>query len=414
MTALHYIYITMLLTSAMLCSIFLIAWITIERKLHTILWSILYGVSIVNMLMNATKDWMPNPEIYWMLVNATSLIVQGLAISGYRNRAGLNPLPRSILGYLLLVEVSIGYFTLVNHHMGLRVALTPLSSVVMSTLCIHALYHNSKFSRPAEKATAIIFAIYAATQITTAFFGLMQGAERDEYWLNLYSQVNFMAMPAAYSGIGLFTVLLIADDLSTRMRRLATTDQLTGLLNRRGFFEAAELYIQRNLRADNRVYLTITDIDYFKKINDRYGHIAGDIALRRISAVIADKLPQDSIAARMGGEEFTLLFRAPNLDIARKRLLQLKDAIETTTVSGKQWHFRMTASFGLVSVSQDPDAIDQAIAKADSLLYQAKALGRNCIVDEAAGATAEKNGSGAGMASRAAARQTQTKKAAFI
>ena len=382
MAATDYIFISMLIISAMLGSIFLITWFTIERKPHVLFWSAVFWVSAINMLMNATRGLFPDRNIYWVLVNMTTLVMLALTLAGYRVRAGLSPFPLPVIGLLTSVEAAIIWFTLVDYHMGLRMMFTPYCGAIMGTLCVLTLLQKGKRMRAAEWGAAVIYSLYFLAQIGYGTVALMQGPQLDPYWLGIYQQMNLLVMPATFSGLGLFAVLIIADDLSVRMRHLATTDQLTGLLNRRGFFEATDRFLESCRRHDEQAYLALTDIDHFKKINDCYGHAAGDMALRRFSALLDRELRRSDLRARVGGEEFAILFTAHDYREAEQVLERLKIAIELMPVRGKNWQFSLTASFGLVCMNPAKDNIYHALIQADDLLYQAKANGRNCVISD--------------------------------
>ena len=384
MEATDYIFISMLFTSAMLGSIFLITWCTIERKPHALFWAAVFWVSVINMVMNASRGLFPDRNIYWVIVNMTTLVMLALTLAGYRVRAGLSPFPLPVVGFLVSVEAAIVWFTLVDYHMGLRMMFTPYCGAVMGALCAMTLFKKDTSLRAAEWGAVVIYSLYSIAQIGYGSVALMQGPELDTYWLGIYQQMNLLIMPAVFSGLGLFTVLVIADDLAVRMRHLATTDQLTGLPNRRGFFEAADRFLESCRRHDELAFLALTDIDHFKKINDRYGHAAGDQALRRFSALLNHELRRSDIRARVGGEEFAILFTAHDFHEAEQILGRLKNAIESMPVTGKSWQFSMTASFGLVAMCPAKDNIFQSLIQADGLLYQAKANGRNCVISSRA------------------------------
>jgi len=386
MLPLEYVFFSVLATNAMLGTILLITWRSIERKPHTLYWALLFWVLVVNMLLNAARGFFPDRNVYWLIVNATSLVVQGLAVGGYRYRAGMRPFPCGLLGALMAVECVIAWFTFIQPHMGLRMAPTPLSGAAAALLCLHTLTAREGTLRPAEWGAVGLFVLYALAQVAYAGVALMQGAERDDYWLSIYSNMNFLMMPAINSGLGLFTVLLVADDLAVRMRRLATTDQLTGLANRRGFFEAGDRMIDLCRRQKNGVYLALVDIDHFKSINDRYGHQGGDSALRQFARLLMLKTRRSDIAARMGGEEFVLLFAARNAAEAAGTIERLRADIQQTAVITGQLRFHLTASFGLVDISAHGDNIFAAVNRADELLYRAKREGRNRVVHETASA----------------------------
>ena len=149
----------------------------------------------------------------------------------------------------------------------------------------------------------------------------------------------------------------------------ASTDGLTGLLNRRAFSERF-----RDRTAEGAQFcLAIADLDHFKKLNDTYGHEAGDRALRRFAELLRTRLPTATLAARMGGEEFLVLFPRLDLDGAVAALDGLREALAEPGVPA------FTASFGLVDQSMGR-GLEELVRLADQALYLAKAGGRDRVV----------------------------------
>jgi diguanylate cyclase (GGDEF)-like protein len=167
------------------------------------------------------------------------------------------------------------------------------------------------------------------------------------------------------------------------LHRLAITDGLTNLANRRHFDEALKQETHRLQRQGGQLSLVLIDVDYFKRFNDYYGHPAGDECLKRIAAVIAAELrrPAD-LTARIGGEEFACLLPETTLAGAyivaeriRQTVLSLEMPHQKSTIS--QY---VTLSMGVaVSIGIDPDLLYQ---RADIQLYMAKTSGRNCVVQD--------------------------------
>jgi two-component system, cell cycle response regulator len=163
-------------------------------------------------------------------------------------------------------------------------------------------------------------------------------------------------------------------DLQRELFRLATTDSLTGLLNRRAFFERAEAASVRCAPTADLCAI-IVDIDRFKSINDQFGHDVGDRALK---AVATQVLGGKGIVGRLGGEEFVILVEQPlaqavaGAEAIRNELAALRVPVRDTMV-------QLTGSFG-VSEWQNGDTIDTLLKRADIALYKAKRTGRNCVV----------------------------------
>lgn len=165
-----------------------------------------------------------------------------------------------------------------------------------------------------------------------------------------------------------------------RERYLATTDQVTGLHNRRHFYTLAlEAFVQSE-RTTLPLCVIFFDIDHFKHVNDTYGHAVGDQVLRLVAETAQSQLRQGDVIARHGGEEFAVLLPETNLDHASQIAERLRVAVEQATLMVEQQPVQVTISLGLASTSQDLDSIDHLIDRADTASYSAKRRGRNQLV----------------------------------
>lgn len=164
--------------------------------------------------------------------------------------------------------------------------------------------------------------------------------------------------------------------------QLATRDPLTDLCNRRHFLEQMEREIARSLRHDRPLAMCIVDVDLFKPVNDRYGHISGDEVLRRIADLVHQHARHDDIAARIGGEEFAVLLPECNADAAYRFAERLRAAVATETFTPGGEPRRITISIGIAELSPALDSRAALMAAADAALYRAKAEGRNRVCVE--------------------------------
>ncbi|HEY1363798.1 MAG TPA: GGDEF domain-containing protein [Xanthobacteraceae bacterium] len=175
-----------------------------------------------------------------------------------------------------------------------------------------------------------------------------------------------------------FIVLLLAKERSVRIQRdAASTDELTGIPNRRGFFAAARQLLAREARQGGPVSVLLFDLDHFKSINDRFGHAIGDEALRLFAATASTTMRASDVVARFGGEEFVAVLPGSLADatVAAERV---RSAFETAagTVAGRP--LRATVSIGAASAAACAD-VGSLLAAADSALYRAKLNGRNRV-----------------------------------
>ena len=159
----------------------------------------------------------------------------------------------------------------------------------------------------------------------------------------------------------------------------AYSDYLTGLANRRYFIEQAELELSRHNRYLGELSLVMFDIDFFKKINDTYGHNIGDLVLQKIADISRSVLRDIDIIGRIGGEEFAMLLPHTNFEDSIKVAERLRIEISNgKIILEKEVLENFTASFGIVSAHKN-STIDELLIKADKALYQAKESGRNRV-----------------------------------
>jgi diguanylate cyclase len=159
-------------------------------------------------------------------------------------------------------------------------------------------------------------------------------------------------------------------------RQKALIDPLTGLPNRAGWSERLELEMARWKRYGGELLLAVLDIDHFKRINDNYGHLAGDKVLKIIAGELAKRLRKTDFIARFGGEEFVLLIPSTPLEGGRQLVQTLLEGIEQCPFHFRGERVTITLSAGLTAFAHD-EASDKVFERADQALYRAKGAGRN-------------------------------------
>lgn len=163
-----------------------------------------------------------------------------------------------------------------------------------------------------------------------------------------------------------------------RLQRIALSDPLTHLSNRRALEIDAVRLAARARRTGNPMAIGIADIDFFKRVNDQHGHAAGDAVLRAIAAVLQSQARASDVVARVGGEEFGLLFPQTDLSMARQVAERIRLAVAATCVDFEQSPITVTLSIGLAPLPQNGNW-KAGFMQADAALYQAKHKGRNRI-----------------------------------
>lgn len=163
-----------------------------------------------------------------------------------------------------------------------------------------------------------------------------------------------------------------------RINVLAAHDELTGLPNRRAMTGMLEAERQRTVRAGHQWSVAVLDVDHFKRVNDFHGHAAGDEALRTVARVCASVVRKCDSVSRWGGEEFVLLFRDIDPQLALAATERIRTRLEVTPISFGDAIFTVRASIGVAGHLSGEDAA-RTLLRADRALYEAKAAGRNRV-----------------------------------
>lgn len=180
-----------------------------------------------------------------------------------------------------------------------------------------------------------------------------------------------------------FTDVTSQTILNRQLKNMADTDFLTGLCNHRNFILRGNTELKRSVRSGNPLSLSVFDIDYFKKINDTYGHLAGDNVLSSVAEIVGSCLRQYDIFARIGGDEFAIMMPETDAENAKKISERVIEKVKDTVINAQGSKIRVTISMGLNTVTGE--ALDQKVTLekvftgADNALYDAKRAGRNCL-----------------------------------
>ncbi|MCX6058807.1 MAG: diguanylate cyclase [Chloroflexi bacterium] len=167
--------------------------------------------------------------------------------------------------------------------------------------------------------------------------------------------------------------------LNIELEKLAMTDFLTGLFNRRFFIQRSTDEVKRAKRNAEPMALLMLDFDEFKKVNDIFGHETGDLALQQVASVMSTSLREIDILGRMGGEEFAVLLPNTSLEEALLLAERVRQSIENISFEKIKGELKITASIGVASFTDEMSDIDDLLRNADWALYQAKSNGRNRV-----------------------------------
>ncbi|HZU86659.1 MAG TPA: diguanylate cyclase [Anaerolineaceae bacterium] len=164
------------------------------------------------------------------------------------------------------------------------------------------------------------------------------------------------------------------------LQRLAITDPLTGLFNRRYFMELAAMEVKRAVQKKAGLAVMMIDLDFFKVVNDTYGHVVGDLALSHLAQILKQGLRENDILARYGGEEFLALLNNVGYDQTHEIAERLRQQVEQQPLFFRGEQIDLQISVGVILTPPDCDDLACLVERADEAMYQAKNHGRNCVM----------------------------------
>jgi diguanylate cyclase len=228
------------------------------------------------------------------------------------------------------------------------------------------------------KSTLLLTGVATLCAIVVSQLCISVVGHGNRVWAVAYATIcGFIIAPFfSYACIRLVKHL---DTEHARMRRLAIQDGLTGLFNRRHFLGVVEREWSRAQRYDTAAAMLLLDVDHFKTVNDRYGHLCGDAMLCAVADALEETLRQPDVLARFGGEEFIVFLPQTDplgaLDVAERMRLR----IEQLQLPWEGQLVKVSISIGVAAMRPEHETLDHLSHDADVALYEAKAAGRNCV-----------------------------------
>jgi diguanylate cyclase (GGDEF)-like protein len=367
--------VVLLILSSVLMTVTLSVGIRAGRGFGFSKWNAGLGLYALGWLLIATRGALPDVVA---MAGADALLLSGLCLqlaaviefdSGVAPRWLLiAPGPLLFLATLPLLG-NYGLFTFVA-----SVSYT----VSMAAIAIAA-SRTGAHGGPARWMLAAGYGAGALILLVRAALVLFDPAARTGLFApSLIHTATFTAMFALTATGSMAFLLMLRERAEAEIRRLALVDPLTGLLNRRAFVELAERELARARRARGPVSVLMMDLDYFKRVNDRFGHQAGDRVLAEFAATVRRSLRTEDLVGRYGGEEFCALLPGANLQQAVESANRVRLAVAAHPLGGLP--AVTTVSIGVAACAGAAAWLDPLVARADEALYQAKAQGRDRVV----------------------------------
>jgi diguanylate cyclase (GGDEF)-like protein len=364
-------------TSSIMCVAMTLAWLHFGRDKHVLFWAISYGLSVLQWLVNGSALFLGIQPLM-TLAGLITLVSSALVAIGARQRAGL-PLywSRFISVWVVAGLGVILAFSPVGT-MQMRGTIAPGFAGAMMFTAAFAVWSKRRAMTAPETAFFVMLLIFGSFQMLLLSTGFMLEPNRTDANLATYRAILGIGLPPIYVAAGVSAVLVVAGDLAKQLGSMVSNDQLTGILNRRGIEQAAVMAIANAERQKRKLATVICDMDSFKTLNDGYGHIAGDAALRTFAKALMLAVRKGDIVGRLGGDEFCVLLVDSSGEAAVEVMERVRASLADISVA-KMPPGCVKASFGVTEFMPGDAELDHLIARADEALYQSKQQGRDRV-----------------------------------
>jgi diguanylate cyclase (GGDEF)-like protein len=334
----------------------------------------------VGAIMVWGRDW----SIFWFSSVPNALMTLGLSLqiaaywSFFGDRNWRRWLPVLTICFMLW-QLCLRNFGWNDAHRLAGVGITQcLQQAMLVYVLLRCASMGSALARFLTLANGLILGAYIARLAEAACAGSGYSFESGGVGLLIATLALFFS--SQINGFGF--LLVLKERADTELLRLATLDPLTEALNRRSFLETAQHEQVANRRSAHPISLLICDIDYFKRVNDTFGHHAGDAVIRAVVGTLRMQSRRDDSLGRWGGEEFVMLLPVTALKEAKALAERMNKAIANAPIDLGGQGVDITMSMGVAQIGAE-ESISEAIIRADRALYRAKAAGRNRVeIDE--------------------------------
>ena len=327
------------------------------------------------LLSYLVREWLPELPVV-LFTNVMMMAVAYLSWEGSLAYLG-RTLPRRariglVIGLTLLVQV---YFTRWQPDLGMRIVVQSLVMAVFYVLAVRTVAVGGLTRYPARYLFALAMGAHAVFLMTMRIWQLVDGAAQNAGKVVLPPMVALESM-VFFIVLTIGIVLLVIEHISQRLIVLAENDFLTNVFNRRAFLTVLEKACSQANRNGTPLALLAIDLDDFKRINDTWGHRAGDDVLRSFAKLASATVRMEDVIGRLGGEEFGIFLPSACLNDAREIAERIRLACAADVVLSGGQQIRYTASIGVAryQVNEMPEA---ALHRADQAMYRAKNKGRN-------------------------------------
>lgn len=336
------------------------------------------ALGIIDVALEFVLPWQDNPALVATAILFVFLLAMTAALVGISRHYKIKlPLLAALAVWVVALVIAPLNLAL-PYGSEVRAALYQFPYALMQALIALTIFRSG--SRKALDVTLLTIAsvsvlVYAAKPLIAWHLG--SASMPQDYMMTQYAAISQSLGTVTLIAMALTLLLIMMRDLTIELIVRSETDPLSGVMNRRGFDVQGERLITVARKEGMPVTLVTVDIDHFKKVNDRYGHVVGDGVIAQFAQILAETVPSNSVVARLGGEEFAVLLYGKTIEEG----LILANDMRVAVVTGDYRQLEgntITASFGVAELAAEEDLFS-TLRRADAVLYRAKAEGRNTV-----------------------------------
>lgn len=344
-------------------------------------WRVATLLQACGCILQAVQAQLP-PGFVLPLANACILLGMTGYLRALRQFYGL-PDRWSILWPALVGTLGVFWFAAVQPNLGVRIVFASLALAFVMFACVHTLQrYGERQPMTSQRVQSVIFLVIALLMVVrgmqTLFIppseaSLLQTGNS----VRALSLVIMTTLPV----IGTTAFLLMCSErIHRQWQHAASTDYLTGLANRRTVAQAGAHAFDYARRDGKDFSVAVLDIDHFKRINDRFGHDVGDLALKHLAELLLIACRGRDLPGRLGGEEFILLWHEADAALAQQMAQRLREALHSEPLRAGEISVGMTVSIGISVLDDSHTGFEEMLLQADRALYAAKAAGRDRVM----------------------------------
>ena len=364
----------MVFTPAVAGCLLLVSWLQHRRQPALGVWAVgFFTASIAAALIIVARGEIPS-FLSIVVGNAILAVAYGIVVGARTFERKRISVPLALVG--LLIWLAACSFSPIYSRPEARASVMAAIGICYTLLAVVELWRGR--GDGAWRWPIIVVLLAHAASIPIHIPVAVAWKHPDPIDLDFLTFMIFEAAFVSICGAYLFGGL-VNERISMNFRQASLTDPLTGVTNRRGFFEIGERHLERARLGNEPIAIVMFDLDRFKTINDQFGHAIGDEVLIAFCRLASAQLRPKDLFARIGGEEFVTLLPNTTTQDALRLAERVRSAIEGASHTVEDPLVRMTVSVGVASPTEGTTALDVLVSAADNALYRAKTAGRNRV-----------------------------------